>query len=283
MPDESDSDVAQRLGRMINATNREMVLVTGSVARGLSDRSSDIDLYVYRPPEVDSTRSMESCLAASGARLVFGVTTATGRFEKFRHDGRYVDVEQVNLDALEAIAGRVHSAQVEPNDIKIIVGLRDALPVTDAGTLSWWNERFVLTDQVAAAEVARLGSRILSPRALYDLTWARSDELSYFARILPVMLAGLGLLGAVNREWVGVEDPKWMPWQIERLPLQPPRLMSIFRDALHSPTEQSTQAAGGVLRDILDLVDENVNDADTRAARFALHLASTPENRDLGP
>lgn len=97
------------------------------------------------------------------------------------------------------------------------------------------------------------------------------------------MLAGLGLLGAVNREWVGIEDPMWMPWQIERLPLRPPRLLSTFRDALRSPTGQTTQAASGMLKDILDLVDDNVDDADTRAARFALQLATTSENRDAGP
>jgi len=278
MSDDECLDIARRVASAIDTSRCDMVLVTGSASRGIADRSSDVDVYLYLADGADATRSMQPSLAASGAVLLFGVKTATGRFEKFRLGGRYVDVEQVGCGVLDAIAGRVAMGSVDPNDIKTIIGVRDAIALHGASTLRTWQERTLLTDQVATSEVGRLGGRILSPRALYDLTWARADELSYVARVAPVLLAGLGLLGAVNRQWVSIDDPKWMPWQVDRLAVKPPALLDGFRTALTVPTEDSTEVAGGLLDEILDLVDEYVEGADTRPARFSLHLRTTPDS-----
>lgn len=46
MPDESALETAVAIAAMIDGSDVDMVLVTGSAARGLSDLSSDIDLYV---------------------------------------------------------------------------------------------------------------------------------------------------------------------------------------------------------------------------------------------
>ena len=243
MSDDECLDIARRVASAIDTSRCDMVLVTGSASRGIADQSSDVDVYLYLADGADATRSMQPSLAASGAVLLFGVPTATGRFEKFRLGGRYVDVEQVGCGVLDAIAGRVAMGSVDPNDIKTIIGVRDAIALHGASTLRTWQERTLLTDQVATSEVHRLGDRILSPRALYDLTWARADEVSYVARVAPVLLAGLGLLGAVNRQWVSIDDPKWMPWQVDRLAVKPPALMDGFRRALTVPTEVSTEVA----------------------------------------
>ena len=279
MSDDECLDIARRVASAIDTSRCDMVLVTGSASRGIADRSSDVDVYLYLADGADATRSMQPSLAASGAVLLFGVPTATGRFEKFRLGGRYVDVEQVGCGVLDAIAGRVAMGGVDPNDIKTIIGVRDAIALHGASTLRTWQERTLLTDQVANFGGRSVGRpNPVATRALYDLTWARADELSYVARVAPVLLAGLGLLGAVNRQWVSIDDPKWMPWQVDRLAVKPPALMDGFRTALTVPTEESTDVADGLLDEILDLVDEHVEGADTRPARFALHLRTTPDS-----
>ena len=270
--------IARRMAAMIDSSNFDMVLVTGSAARGLSDRSSDVDLYLYRSDVVSAAGSLKPSLARSGATLIFGHPTATGRFEKFQLDGRYIDVEQVGTEILDAIAGRIEAGMVDIGDIKTIVGVRDAIALAGTEALRTWQGRLTLTDDVAISEARRLTGRILPLRALYDLTWARSDEISYFARVTPVLLAGLGLLGAVNRQWVSTDDPKWLPWQIERLGVTPPDLLDGFRAALTTPTPQSVDIADGLLSEILNLVDERIDGADTRAARFALRLRATPRS-----
>lgn len=279
MSDESALETAVRIGKMINADDVDMVLVTGSAARGLSDQFSDIDLYVYGPRDADAALSMGEAIAASGASLLFGVPTPLGRFEKFRLGDRFLDVEQVDSSVLEAVAGRVQIGNIDPGDIKIAAGLRDAVAVSGPGKLATWNDRLMFTDQVAVAEVGRLGRDLLPPQAIYDLTWARSDPLSYAARISTVILAGVGLLGAVNRQWIAVHDPKWIPWQVERLTLKPNRVVERISDAVSRPTERSIDAATAMLEEILDLVDRHVVGADTRAPRFAITLATRPGDR----
>lgn len=268
--------MARRIVSTIDSSAWDMVLVTGSAARGVSDQSSDVDLHLYRTNLVGTPESLQPSLAAGGATLIFGQPTTTGRFEKFQLDGRYIDVEQVDMELLNAIAGRIEMGVVETADIKSIVGVRDAIAIAGADTLRTWHDRLKMTDDVATSEARRLAGRIRPVRALCALTWARSDEISYFARVSPVLLAGLGLLGAVNREWVATDDPKWLPWQIERLDVKPPGLLDGFRAALTAPTVQSTELADGLLRDILNLVDEHIDGADTRAARFILRLGPTP-------
>jgi predicted nucleotidyltransferase len=272
-------DTAVRIGALLDADEVDMVLVTGSAARGLADRSSDIDLYVYGARSAEAALSMHDALRASGARLVFGVPTPVGRFEKFRLADRFVDVEQVDSGVLETIAGRVQIGDIERDDIKIVAGLRDAVAVSGAATLAMWNDRLALTDRVAVAEVARLGRDLLPPRAIHDLTWARSDPLSYAARMSAVLLAGVGLLGVVNRPWIAVHEPKWIPWQVERLAIRPDDVVERISDAISHPTERSIDAATVVLEEIVDLVDEHVDGADTRVPRFALELGTRPGDR----
>ena len=263
---------ARLVGSLCDSSDVDMILITGSVARRLSDRSSDIDLYVYRSGDAATSRSMAGALKPSQASLVFGVATPTGRFEKFRLAGRHVDVEQVSSHVLESLADRISAAEVTENDIKVAAGIRDAVAVVGTETLIDWQRRLVLTDRVAVAEVARLGGALLSPRTVYDLTWARSDELSYVARVSTILLRGVGILGAINRRWMAVDDPKWLPWQIEQLALRPRDVTSRMRAAVTNPTSESTDDAADLLTEILDLADTHIDGADTRAARFALRL-----------
>ena len=263
---------ARLLGSLCDSSDVEMVLITGSVARGLSDRSSDIDLYVYRSGDATTSRSMAGALEPRQASLVFGVATSTGRFEKFRLAGRHIDIEQVSSHLLQALADHIDAADVTTRDVKVAAGIRDAVAVVGAQTLGDWQQRLVLTDRVAVAEVARLGSALVSPRTLYDLTWARSDEVSYAARVSTVLLSGVGILGAINRRWVAVDEPKWLPWQIEQLELKPHDAISRLRSAVRLPTPESTDDATELLTEILDLADTHIDGADTRLPRFALRL-----------
>jgi len=266
--DDSLLESARRLGAMINASDGDMALVTGSVARGLSDQSSDIDLYVYRRGDVHAQPS----LPPSEAKLLFAIPTRTGRFEKFRLGDRFVDIEQVHSTVLDTVWGRVKEGHIEPSDVTIGAGIRDAKALTGADALDLWQRRLTLTDRVATCEVRRLAGQLVSPRALYDLTWRRSDHLSYLARVSRVLLSGVGLLGAVNRRWVPTDEPKWMPWHIDQLQLTPPETKEGIQAGLTSPSEGTTENARILLIDILDLVDRHIGCADTRAARFALQL-----------
>jgi Nucleotidyltransferase domain len=254
-----------------------MALVTGSAARGLADEASDLDLVLYWE-EVDRDRLRAAGrLDALGARRLFGVATEEGFFEKYVCEGRFVDVESVRLDVLELAVGALTSGGAMPDGLaKVAAGLRDARAVAGPAELEKWRARFVYSDEVAVAEVGVRGRRLVSPSALFELTYVRGDVLSFAARLSRVLLDAVGLLAAANRVFIPVDDPKWVPWHLGRLRHVPPNVVERIDLALREPSPVSMIDIDGLLTEVLDIVDEHVPGADTRAARFATSLRPRP-------
>lgn len=253
-----------------------MVLITGSVARGLADESSDVDIYLYdRSVEAGS---MPPDLSAVGA-LRFGVPTSTGWFAKLIVDGRYCDVEGVDLAALDRATEALGAGRAPPAwAVKIACGIRDAVAVRGADELARWQHRLQYRDDAAAAEVAARAGRLLAASALYELTWARGDVVSFTARIAQLLLDVIALLAAVNRRFVPVDDPKWLPWHVEHLDRAPDGTTARMSDALRHPNPDTMADLDVLVGETLDLVDAHVPGADTRSARFAVRLRPRPSD-----
>ena len=256
-----------------------MALVTGSAARGLADSTSDIDIYLYcdalegSPPDVERYQMVR-------ARPTFQISTPTGWFAKLEHEQRYVDVEAIDVSelgrAVEALSGPAPPA---PWAVKVAAGLRDAIAIVGPDDLDVWNRRLTYRDETAAAEVTARSARLLSPVALFALTYERGDVVSFAWRVSRLVLDTLALLGAVNRRFIAVEDPKWIPWHIAQLDRRPARFDERTRTALSAPTAKAMTDLHAAIEDTLDLVDVHVAGADTRAARFALALTPRPPRR----
>ncbi len=253
-----------------------MALVCGSVARGLADESSDIDLYVYGT-DVDGQRlGRTRLLEPAGAALAFGLPTPSGWFQKYRLDGRFVDVEYCDVRLLDDAAAELGSGRLSPQVVRLAAGLRDAVPAIGAADLEHRRHSLVYTDAVALAEVQARSARLLPLRVLYALTWARGDLVSYASRASQVLLDAVALVGAANREFVPVDEPKWIPWHLARLAQQPERLAGTLIEAFEAPSTEVAERADAVLREVLDLVDASVPGADTRVARFTLGHSPKP-------
>lgn len=143
------------------------------------------------------------------ARPAFQNSTPTGWFAKLEHERRYVDVEAIDVSALgravEALSGPAAPAGWA---VKLAAGLRDAIAIVGQDNLDVWNRRLAYRDETVAAEVeadveAR-SARLLSPLALFELTYERGDRVSFAWRVLDT----LALLGAVNRKFIPVDDSK---------------------------------------------------------------------------
>ena len=157
-----------------------MVLLTGSAARSLADESSDLDVHMVWDV-VDRAR-LGAIVPASGATRLFGVATPDGCFEKHRHEDRLVDLESVGVDTLEAAVQALGSDDALTDGVAALAaGMRDAIALVGAAELRAWQARLVYADAVAVAEAAARGRRLLAPSALYDLTYARGDVLSFAA------------------------------------------------------------------------------------------------------
>lgn len=269
--------LSSRVVDLVATGDVRMALITGSVARGLADAASDLDIYLYWD-RLDRTEMAEpQRFDPIGARVAFGVPTAHGWFTKLDLDGRYVDVESVDATVLEHARDALTAGGAPPGwVVKLAAGVRDAIAVRGAEQLAVWQQRFVYTDESATAEVTTRAPRLVSPTALFELAYARGDILSFTARLSRVLLDVVALLGAVNRRFIPVDEPKWIPWHLARLTHHPRDIDGRIHDALTHPSADTMRDLDALVEETLDLVDAYVPDAATSAARFAVSLRPRP-------
>ena len=253
--------------------NLAMSIVTGSVARGIADASSDLDVYLFwKHIDVEALTSPARAEGVIGSRLL-GLRTETGFFEKYRHGDRLVDVESVGLDTLSAVASSLDRHEpMSPLVAKTMAGLRDAVPLRGADELDAWRTRLVYTPEQAIVETAVNLRRFLAPVAIYELTLARGDIISFSRRMSTIALGAIGAVAALNRYALPAEDPKWLPWHVARMPLQPSDFMARLQAPFDRPHEPHLTAFASALLDTLDLVESEMPAArpEVRRARFTL-------------
>ena len=84
------------------------------------------------------------------------------------------------------------------------------------------------------------------------------------------MLHAVALVAAANRAFISVAEPKWLPWQLGRVTTTPLRMGERVNKCDTSPEAMNDLSA--LLVDVLELVERQVPDANTRVGRFILSL-----------
>ena len=269
--------IAERIAGVVAASNVRMVLITGSLARGLSDDNSDLDIYLYSHQPDVAVLSDTQRFARVGMHHEFGVPTATGWFTKLRTEHYYVDVESVDVDLLSRAAAVLASNDPPPGwVVKVAAGLRDAIAVHGGHELEGWRQRLAYRDETATADANLRSTRLLSPTALFELTLARGDALSFSARLSGVLLDAVALLGAVNRRFIPTDEPKWVPWHLAQLTHAPHNVNHRIETAITRPSLDSMADLDALLAETLDLIDMHLPGTSTNGARYALALRPRP-------
>ena len=250
-------DLAERVSRAYESLpGLAMSLVTGSVARGVADDSSDLDVYLYWDHvDVGTLASSGRAEGVLAARLL-ALPTATGFFEKYRSGDRLVDVESVTIESLAGVASSLDRCEpMSPLVAKTMAGLRDAVPLRGAETLEAWRSRLTYSAEQAVVEVGVNLRRFLPPLAIHDLTLVRGDIISFSARMSTMALAAIGAVAAVNRYPLALEDPKWLPWHVAQLTRKPPDFLRRMQAPFATPDRSRVAEFASALSDTLDLVD----------------------------
>jgi hypothetical protein len=250
-----------------------VALIAGSVARGIADQASDLDLYLYWDPVDRDLLCDSNRLRTLGSQCLFAVRTETGVFEKHRLRGRMIDVESVGISVIDDVIAQIDGGSaMSPAVEKTVAGLIDGVALVGQEELATWQSRLRYTDDLARAQVEAHMTGLLPPKLLYELTLGRGDALSFFARLSTVLLHAVGLTAAASRAFVAVTEPKWLPWQIGRMELAPPHMAERINTALLHPSVAAMRDLDDLLREVLDLVDASVPRADTSVGRFIMSL-----------
>lgn len=243
------------------------VVISGSVARGLADGWSDLELGVYWhdiPDDAVRDRAI-GALGAERTRRV-GVVHDYGWFgvDNLVVGGFPVDVAMNTCDAIERCIHQVVDHRVVADDKHDLVGMiAEVVPLFGHERVVAWQRRLVLDDPLRAALVAH--HLRLTPACALDLDVARNNDVRAVERTLSYVQGGLRALFALNGAWfVGF---KAAYARIPTLARQPPRTVERLGVALRGPSAEAAAAIVGWVDEVYGLA-EDVADVKRARERF---------------
>jgi predicted nucleotidyltransferase len=240
------------------------VLLAGSVARGLADERSDVevDVYWHRPPGEAERRAV---VDQAGWEWVYAEVDDNEWADGVRLDGVKVDVSQFTTATIEGYADALLAGDTEPELQVRATALLDGRALAGPDVIEAWRARLTPYPDVLALAMVDGG---LPPRPVERLEMLRErDDPVLLTRDLVEGVHGLlDALFAVNRRYVPHPFHKWLAFECAQLSVAPPDLEARIRRVLAVPGEGVPEFVR-LTEETFDLVEEHVPAYDVAAAR----------------
>jgi predicted nucleotidyltransferase len=242
------------------------VLLAGSVARGLADARSDVevDVYWHRPPGEAERRAV---VDDAGWEWVYAEVDDNEWADGVRIDGVKVDVSQFTTATIDAYVEALRSGDTEPELQVRATALLDGRALAGADVVDAWRGRLAPYPEALALAMVDGG---LPPRPVERLEMLRDrDDPVLLTRDLVEGVHGLlDALFAVNRRYVPHPFHKWLTFECSELTLAPVDLESRIRAVLAVPRDGVAELVR-LTQETFDLVEAHVPAYDVAAAREA--------------
>src|SRR5580658_1993861 len=229
------------------------VLLAGSVARGLADDFSDIELDVYwRRPPTDDERTQ--AVEGAGWERAYAEEDEYGWADGFRIDGVKLDVGAFLTSTIDGyLSAALRRANTEPELQVRITALLQGEALYGAPLIEAWRARCATyPTQLALAMVAK--GLALRPRERLDMLVARDDVLLLHRDLVDNLQGLLDALFGLNRVFTPHPFHKWLEWEATLIPLQPRELVRRIRRLLVAPPSEAADEIAALAEETFDLV-----------------------------
>jgi hypothetical protein len=242
------------------------VLLAGSVARGLADEFSDIeiDIYWHTPP---TGEDLSAPIERAGWPIVYRHVDENEWADGFLIGGVKVDTSQFLVSTLDCwLDAALLRADIEPEYQVRITAIRHGRPLYGADLIKRWRAR---TDAYPEALARAMVAQHLEfrPRYLLEMLAARNDELMLHRWLLEAEQLIMDVLMGVNRVYAPHPFHKWLDWEIGQLKYAPPDLNRRLRQILRAEPRAAVDQLHGLIEETFALVELHLPAFDTSAAR----------------
>jgi predicted nucleotidyltransferase len=250
------------------------VLVAGSVARGLADELSDIELDVYwrRPPTDDERMAV---VEGAGWKRVYAEVDEHEWADGYKIDGVKLDTSGFLVSTIDAyLSAALDHADTEPELQVRITALLHGQTLHGRGEIDQWRDRCSrYQDKLALAMVAK--GLALPPRERLDMLVARDDVLVLHRDLLGVVQGLLDALFGLNRVFIPHPYHKWLAWEAGLILIKPNDLVRRIRSLLVAPPRPAVDEACALADEVFDLVAAHLPQSVIAPARQAFAFRRT--------
>lgn len=229
------------------------VLLAGSVARGLADDLSDIELDVYwrRPPSDDERIAT---VEGAGWERVYAEKDEHEWADGYRIDGVKVDAGSFLTSTIDGhLTAALRDANTEPELQVRITALLHGELLHGASLIEAWRDRCATyPTSLALAMVAKGLS--LRPRERLEMLVARDDVLLLHRDLVDNLQGLLDALFGLNRVFTPHPSHKWLAWEASLLTLKPDALVPRIRRLLTATPRAAVDEVGALAEETFDLV-----------------------------
>jgi predicted nucleotidyltransferase len=247
---EKRREIAERVVEGLAArTDLRAALLAGSVARGMADEHSDIDLLNYYDELPDQERFGQVMRDAGGERIGdLGHPRPEGFGVRYRFDGIEVQSGVQLISDLDRRLGRIEAGDVDWIAAKVAMGLLEGSPLHGADLVREWQSRARYPEPLRSREVdANLGWFPIW--ALDQHLASRDAELFRRQMLLEGAFKVVAVLSAVNRLYFTTFQFKRAGVHVDRMTVKPDRLAERLDRVANA-------APGGAADELRKLVDE---------------------------
>lgn len=242
------------------------VLLAGSVARGIADGFSDIEIDVYwhtPPTEEDRTAPIER----GGWGVAYRHVDENEWADGILVEGVKIDTSQFLVSTIERyLDGALVRAEIEPEYQVRITALQHGHVLHGAELIERWRARAAsYPEALAQAMLAEYCA--FRPRYLLEMLAARDDVLLLHQDLVAAEQQILSVLMGVNRVYAPHPYHKWLDWEIGQLALAPADLNRRLRQILRAEPRAAVEQLAQLIEETFALVEQHLPSFDTRAAR----------------
>jgi predicted nucleotidyltransferase len=246
------------------------VLLAGSVARGLADARSDVevDVYWHRPPTEAERRAV---VDDAGWEWVYTEVDENEWADGVRLEGVKVDVSQFTTATIDRYLDELRSGDTEPELQVRATALLHGRALAGGSQIGEWRDRLRPYPEELAVAMADQG---LPPRPVerLEMLRRRDDPVLLTRDLLEGVHGLLDALFAVNRAYVPHPFHKWLSFECGLLPVAPSDLEARIRAVLAAPMD-GVPGFVSLVEETFDLVESHLPAYDVAAARVSFGTA----------
>lgn len=255
-------------------------MVTGSVAEGVSDNYSDLDLMVYYADELPDEKELTRVRLENGAleRLwLLGDRGEGAIIEAYQVHGVQAQIVHTTIEAWERdIAQVLEKFDTNTPLHKAMSGTLEAITVFGDEYVNAWQERIaVYPDELARAMVVN-HLQFFPYWAVQNQLGARDALIWHYQILTDACFNLIAVLAGLNHLYFTPFQFKKMRQFLNRMPRKPEHFAERLENLFIQEPAAAARALESLVAEVIALVQENMLDVDASGAKKSLRQRRPP-------